>query len=159
MRSGVCRRDGESRLDDDTHHVRLRQIALCPTDDLRIVPVTINLDVIGPRDHALGEQSIQSGNRNLTQHSRLEVPPAPKVTGHLVKGTSVVRTSVAPYIKIPGPFFVAQRHCKIGFIWLLLRVQLFDDFGDGIEPIDTNLVLEMFPARMRAALNADVDHY
>src|SRR5262249_37306035 len=144
--------DGESRLDDDTHHVRLCQIPLCPANDLRIVPITIDLDVVGRRDHALGKQSIQSGSRNLSQRSRLEC-----VT--LAKGTSVIRTSVAPHIKIPSSFFVAQRYCKIGLIWLLLRVQFFDDFGDRIEPIDTNLVLEMFPARMRAALDADVDHY
>jgi hypothetical protein len=41
---------------------------------------------------------------------------------------------------------------------LLSRVQLFDDFGDRIEPIDANLVLEMLPTRMGASLNADVDH-
>src|SRR6266702_7240266 len=53
MRSGVWLRNGESRLDNDAHHVRLRQIPLCPTDDLWIVPVTIDLDVVGRRDHAL----------------------------------------------------------------------------------------------------------
>src|SRR6202035_986676 len=127
--------------------------------DLRIVPVTIDLDVVGRRDHALGEQSIQSGNRNLTQQPRLECPPAPQVTRLLVKGTSVVRTSVAPYVKIPGSFFVAQCRCIIDLIWLLSRVQPFDDFGDRIEPIDANLVLEMFPTRMGASLNTDVDHY
>src|SRR6266481_3550679 len=159
MRSGVWRGNGKSRLDSDAHHVRLRQIPPCPADDLRVVPVTIDLDVVGRRDHALGEQSIQSGNRNLTQQRRMDYPQTLKVTGHLVKGTSVIRTSAAPYMKIPGSFFVAQRRCKIDLIWLLLRVQLFDNFGDRIEPIDANLVLEMFPARMGTSLDADVDHY
>src|SRR6266446_260124 len=110
--------------------------------------------MVGRRDHALGKQTIESGNRNLTQQPRLEC-----VTGHLVKGTSVVRTSVAPYIKIPRSFFVAQRRCIIALIWLLSRVQLFDDFGDRIQPIDANLVLEVCPTWMRTSLDADVDHY
>jgi hypothetical protein len=29
----------------------------------------------------------------------------------------------------------------------------------GTAPIDANFVLEMFPTRMRASLNADIDHY
>src|ERR1700730_14780712 len=98
MRSRVLRRNGKSRLDSDAHHVRLPQIPPCPADDLRVVPVTINFNVVGRGDHALGEQSIKSGNRNLTQQRRLECPQAPKVTAHLVKGTSIVRTFVAPYI-------------------------------------------------------------
>src|SRR5207247_6361984 len=100
------------------------------------------LDVVGRRAHTLGEQS------NLTHTPRLERPPAPEVTGQLVKGASVVRMSVAPYIKISGSFFVAQRRRIVDLGWLLSGVQLFDDFGDRIEPIDASLVLEVFPARV-----------
>src|SRR5258708_20471382 len=85
MRTGVLRRNDKSRLDSDAQHVRLRQIPPCTADDLRIVPVTIDLDMVGRRDHALSEQRIQSSNRNLAQQPRLKFPPPPNITALLVK--------------------------------------------------------------------------